>query len=284
VVAPVAPLASRRSGRNISELAYVQALGQSAGRFRIPDQLFLVHRVVLSAAEVGGGSMSVGNGRSTGHLTGQDVAPDLRWERAFWSAGLRRVAGVDEVGRGAMAGPLVAAAVILPASEGWALRRLRAALADVRDSKLLSPERRIELRDRIEQTAVAIGVGVVPVPEIDAVGLGPANRMAMERAVFGLDIDVDALVIDACVLDLGCPQSGPINGDALSTSVAAASIVAKVTRDRVMVALGQEDPRYGFELHKGYCSAFHKARLAEHGPCLHHRRCFSPVAGWNPGS
>jgi ribonuclease HII len=197
---------------------------------------------------------------------------------------MRRVAGVDEVGRGAMAGPLVAAAVILPASEGWALRRLRAALTDVRDSKLLSPERRVELLDRIEQTAVAIGGGVVPVAELDAVGLGPANRMAMERAVFGLDVDVDALVIDACVLDLGCPQSGPIDGDALSTSVAAASIVAKVTRDRVMVALGQEDPRYGFELHKGYCSAFHKARLAEHGPCLHHRRCFSPVASWDPDS
>src|SRR5918998_77206 len=199
--------------------------------------------------------MSVKNGRSHGRLTGPDAAPDLRWERAFWSAGLRRVAGVDEVGRGAMAGPLVAAAVVFPASEGRALRRLRAALADVRDSKLLSPERRIELLDRIEQTAVTIGVGVVPVT-----------------------------VIDACVLDLGCPQSGPIDGDALSTSVAAASIVAKVTRDRVMVALGQEDPRYGFEVHKGYCSAFHKARLAEHGPCLHHRRCFSPVAGWDPGA
>src|SRR5918994_1738018 len=238
----------------------------------------------MSATEVGGEVMSVGNGRSNGRLTGPGAAPDLRWERAFWSAGLRRVAGVDEVGRGAMAGPLVAAAVIFPAAEGWALRRLRTALADVRDSKLLSPEQRVALLDRIEQTAVAIGIGVVPVAEIDTVGLGPANRMAMERAVFSLDVDVDALVIDACVLDLGCPQSGPIDGDALSISVAAASIVAKVTRDRVMVALGQEDPRYGFEFHKGYCSAFHKARLAEHGPCVHHRRCFSPVAGWDPGS
>ncbi len=164
------------------------------------------------------------------------------------------------------------------------MRRLRAALTGVRDSKLLLPERRVQLSDRIKQTAVAIGIGVVPVAEIDDVGLGPANRMAMERAVFDLGIDVDALVIDACVLDLGYPQSGPIDGDALSTSVAAASIVAKVTRDRIMVALGQEDPRYGFELHKGYCSAFHKARLAEHGPCLHHRRCFSPVAVWGPGS
>jgi ribonuclease HII len=197
---------------------------------------------------------------------------------------MRRVAGVDEVGRGAMAGPLVAAAVMFPAVEGWSLRRLRAALDGVRDSKLLTPERRVELANAIEQHAVAIGTGIVPVAEIDAVGLGPANRMAMERAVFALGIDVDALVIDACVLDLGCPQSGPINGDALSVSVAAASIVAKVTRDRMMVALGQEEPRYGFELHKGYCSDLHKSRLAEHGPCAHHRRCFSPVATWDPGA
>jgi ribonuclease HII len=105
--------------------------------------------------------------------------------------------------------------------------------------------------------------------------------MAMERAVLQLDIDVDALVIDACVLDLGYPQSGPIDADAMSLSVAAASIIAKVARDRVMIALGQEDPRYGFELHKGYCSDLHKARLAEFGPGPHHRRCFAPVAAWD---
>jgi ribonuclease HII len=102
----------------------------------------------------------------------------------------------------------------------------------------------------------------------------------MERAVFALDVEVDALVIDACVLDLGCPQSGPIDGDALSLSVAAASIVAKVTRDRMMVELGAIDPRYGFEQHKGYCSDLHKARLSEYGPGPHHRRCFAPVAAW----
>ena len=190
------------------------------------------------------------------------------------------MAGVDEVGRGAMAGPLVAAAVVFPASEGWALRRLKSAIDGIRDSKMLSPERRVVLLETIERTAVSIGVGIVPVAEIDALGLGPANRIAMERAVLPLDIDVDALVIDACVLDLGCPQSGLIDGDALSVSVAAASIVAKVTRDRMMVTLGQEEPRYGFELHKGYCSELHQARLAEHGPCLHHRRCFGPVARW----
>lgn len=228
--------------------------------------------------------MGAENGRARASLISRAQAPHLRWERAFWSAGMRRVAGVDEVGRGAMAGPLVAAAVVFPACEGWALRRLKTAIDGVRDSKMLSPERRVALLETIQNTAVAIGVGVVPVEEIDAVGLGPANRIAMERAVFRLDIDVDALVIDACVLDLGCPQSGPIDGDALSTSVAAASIVAKVTRDRLMVALGQEDPRYGFELHKGYCSELHKARLAEHGPCLHHRRCFAPVARWDASS
>ena len=151
----------------------------------------------------------------------------------------------------------------------------------VRDSKMVSPERRVELLESIERTAAAIAVGVVPVSEIDVLGLGPANRIAMERAVLNLEIDVDALVIDACVLDLGCPQSGLIDGDALSASVAAASIVAKVTRDRMMVALGQAEPRYGFELHKGYCSELHQARLAEHGPCVHHRRCFAPVARWD---
>jgi ribonuclease HII len=149
---------------------------------------------------------------------------------------------------------------------------------------MLSPERRVVLLETIERTAVAIGVGVVPVDEIDDLGLGPANRIAMERAVFHLDLDIDALVIDACVLDLGLPQSGLIDGDALSTSVAAASIVAKVTRDRMMVDLGLEEPRYGFELHKGYCSELHQARLAEHGPCVHHRRCFAPVARWGAGT
>ena len=206
--------------------------------------------------------------------------PDLRWEQAFWRSGLPLVAGVDEVGRGAMAGPLVAAAVVFPACQGWALRRLRTTLSGVRDSKLLTPERRGELLGAIELTALAIGIGVVPVEELDAVGLGPANRIAMERSVLRLAVDVDALVIDACVLDLGCPQSGPIDGDALSVSVAAASIVAKVTRDRMMTDLGREEPRYAFERHKGYCSALHKARLAQHGPSTHHRRCFSPVANW----
>jgi ribonuclease HII len=180
-----------------------------------------------------------------------------------------------------MAGPLVAAAVILPASQHYDLGKT---LSGVRDSKLLPHDRRVELLADIEAVAQSIGVGIVPVDELDSMGLGAANRIAMERAVLQLDVEADALLIDACVIDLGLPQLGPIDGDALSLSIAAASIVAKVTRDRMMINLAVEEARYGFELHKGYCSPLHKARLAEHGPSVHHRRCFSPVALWERSS
>lgn len=178
-----------------------------------------------------------------------------------------------------MAGPLVAAAVILPVHRRADLAE---ALDGVRDSKVLTHERRIELLATIGAVAQGIGVGIVPVEELDSMGLGAANRVAMERAVLQLDVEADALLVDACVIDLGLPQLGPIDGDALSLSIAAASIVAKVTRDRIMIDLASREDRYGFELHKGYCSPLHKARLAEHGPSAHHRRCFSPVAAWEP--
>lgn len=207
--------------------------------------------------------------------------PSLEWESVFWECGIRCVAGVDEVGRGAMAGPLVAAAVILPADRRGDLGDV---LSGVRDSKLLTHERRVEVLADIEALAQSIGVGIVPVDELDGMGLGAANRIAMERAVLHLDVEADALLIDACVIDLGLPQMGPIDGDALSLSIAAASIVAKVTRDRMMIDLAATEARYGFELHKGYCSPMHKARLAEHGPSTHHRRCFSPVAAWGQSS
>jgi ribonuclease HII len=201
-------------------------------------------------------------------------------ERAFWRAGLRRVAGVDEVGRGALAGPLVAAAVVLPCCEGAALRRLRAALAGVRDSKCLLPARRRELVGPIGAAAEAVAIGVVEAGELDALGVGPANRLAMERAVLALPITVDALALDACVVDLALPQVGLIDGDALCLSIAAASIVAKVTRDRMMTERDAADPRYGFAAHKGYASALHRERLLRHGPGPLHRRCFAPVREW----
>lgn len=207
--------------------------------------------------------------------------PSLEWESVFWNCGIPCVAGVDEVGRGAMAGPLVAAAVILPADRP---DYLASVLGDVRDSKLLSHQQRVDVLANITAVARSIGVGIVPVDELDGMGLGAANRIAMERAVLRLDIAPEALLVDACVIDLGLPQLGPIDGDALSLSIAAASIVAKVTRDRMMIDLAHDEDRYGFELHKGYCSPLHKARLAEHGPSIHHRRCFSPVAAFGRSS
>ena len=204
--------------------------------------------------------------------------PTLAVERSFWRAGLQRVAGVDEVGRGALAGPLVAAAVVLPCCAGPALRRMRATLIDVRDSKLLPPERRQQLVGPICAVADAVAVGVVEAGELDAIGVGAANRQAMERAVNALAIEVDALVLDACVLDLGLPQVGLIDGDATCLSIAAASIIAKVMRDRIMVEADGIDPRFGFAEHKGYGTAAHLERLARFGPGPIHRRCFAPVA------
>jgi ribonuclease HII len=208
---------------------------------------------------------------------GQIAIPSLEWESVFWNCGIPHVAGVDEVGRGAMAGPLVAAAVVLPAERRDHISEV---LSGVRDSKLLTHQRRVAVLEEIKEVASSIGVGIVPVDELDSMGLGAANRIAMERAVLQLDVSADALLVDACVIDLGLPQLGPIDGDALSLSIAAASIVAKVTRDRMMIELAAEEERYGFEIHKGYCSPLHKARLAEHGPSIHHRQCFSPVAAW----
>lgn len=185
------------------------------------------------------------------------------------------VAGVDEVGRGALAGPLVAAAVILPACTGWELRRLRAGLAAVRDSKMLAPQQRERLLDHISACACGVGIGMVPADELDEIGVAAANRQAMERAVLALALEPDALLLDACVLDLGLPQVGRIKGDAVCLSIAAASIVAKVTRDRMMTEYHETDSRYGFAIHKGYGTRTHLAALREHGPCAIHRRSFS---------
>lgn len=204
--------------------------------------------------------------------------PHLDHERAFWRHGAPAVAGVDEVGRGALAGPLVAAAVVLPCCDGVALRRLRRTLTSVRDSKQLSPEQRRALIEPIMAAASTVAVGIVEVTELDAIGLGAANRLAMERAVLGLAAPVDALMLDACVIDLDLPQVGLIDGDARCLSIAAASIVAKVHRDQLMIDLDDVDGRYAFARHKGYGSALHQQRLRLHGPSPHHRRCFGPVA------
>jgi len=200
----------------------------------------------------------------------------LSWERQVWKGGYRQVAGVDEVGRGALAGPLVAAAVILPPSIGDAWPA-DSGWAAIRDSKTIPHETRVRLAGWIAESGAVISIAEVSCLELDAIGLAAANRCAMERAVLGLRIDPDMLLIDALTIDLDTPQIGIIDGDAQSLSIAAASIIAKVHRDRIMAELDRSDPAYGFGRHKGYGVPAHLAALAKHGPCPHHRQSFAPV-------
>ncbi len=204
--------------------------------------------------------------------------PSLAWERRFWQEGQTIIAGVDEVGRGAIAGPLVAAAVIFPSGEGGHLRTLRASLRGVCDSKRLDPLARLRLARRIETVASAVSIGAVPSWELDNIGLAAANRLAIERAVWGLNVAPQAILLDACTIDHDAPQVGLIRGDALSLSIAAASIVAKVTRDAIMEDLDEIVGSYGFALHKGYGTPNHLASLRLYGPCPYHRHTFAPVA------
>lgn len=194
------------------------------------------------------------------------------FEFAWRGAGFRAIAGVDEAGRGALAGPLVAAAVILPADAFVATSRL----AGLNDSKVLSRKERERLADELRDAA-EIGIGSVASSEIDEFGLAAANRIAMERAVWSLPVEPDALLIDAFTLDSELPQHAIIDGDALCMSIAAASIIAKVTRDEIMRDAHRRDQRYGFDQHKGYGAPLHLEALRRHGPCELHRRCFAPV-------
>jgi ribonuclease HII len=200
---------------------------------------------------------------------------DLAFERELWQAGVRHVAGADEVGRGSWAGPLVAAAVILPSDHD----AVAALLGQVDDSKKLTPRVREHLCDLIRSVSLAVGVGNASAEEVDRMGIVPANRLALERAVAGLTVAPDFLLLDFLTLPgLMLPQRGIAHGDALSLSIAAASIIAKVTRDRWMCAQEQMYPGYGFARHKGYGTAEHRAALDRLGPCELHRRSFAPVA------
>jgi ribonuclease HII len=192
-----------------------------------------------------------------------------RYERAARANGARVVAGVDEVGRGALFGPVVAAAVVLP--EGCRIQGLR-------DSKQLLPDERERLARIVERKALAIAIEEVDAETIDRINIYQATRMAMTAAVLGLPIQPDHLLIDALRLDLVCAQTSIIYGDSLSISIAAASVVAKVYRDRRMCQLDREYPQYGLASHKGYSTPEHKQALAAHGPCPLHRRSFRPVA------
>jgi len=200
----------------------------------------------------------------------------LKHERELWSAGYRRVAGLDEVGRGAWAGPVVAAAVILPPDEEETCFKLR----EVRDSKVLSPLKREALAPLIAQTALAVGIGLASAQFIDRHGIVAATRLAMLMAVRKLPLVPHYLLIDALQLPDATPQRGLIHGDAQVLSIAAASIVAKVFRDRLMVALDEYCPGYGFAAHKGYGTTVHRTALARLGPCAAHRFSFAPLRGY----
>jgi ribonuclease HII len=182
---------------------------------------------------------------------------------------LMPVCGIDEAGRGPLAGPVVAAAVILDAK-----RRPRG----IRDSKMLTADAREELYCHIMASAI-VGVGVADVERIDQVNILRASLWAMSEAVRALAMAPAFALVDGNMLpSLDCPGEAIIEGDALCVSIAAASIIAKVTRDRLMIELANEFPHYGFEQHKGYCTELHLAALQSYGPTPHHRRSFAPVA------
>ena len=197
------------------------------------------------------------------------MGPTKEFEQEAWFCGYRHIAGLDEAGRGPLAGPVVAAAVILPFS---------CRLPGVNDSKQLTESERQELFAAIFKKAVAIGVGSADAGEIDAINILEATRLAMRRAIAGLDPPPDYLLVDALTLPgVPLPSRPIIKGDALSVSIAAASIIAKVTRDRLMARYHRTYPQYNFLSHKGYCTEEHLQRLADHGPCAIHRRTFEPV-------
>lgn len=201
--------------------------------------------------------------------------PTCKFEKSFWSRGLSYVAGIDEVGRGAWAGPVLAGAVILPPELSRSARR---ELAGARDSKLLSPAQRQALCGPICQVALAHATGLATRAEIDEMGIVPATRLAMQRAVQSLGVAPQALLIDALRLPFfELPQNAIIRGDQLSLSIACASILAKVTRDQMMVELDGRVPGYHFARHKGYGTAEHRAALEELGVSAEHRVSFAPV-------
>jgi ribonuclease HII len=192
----------------------------------------------------------------------------LKYEKQAWASGARMVAGVDEVGRGSLFGCVVAAAVIL--DPGYRVRGLR-------DSKLLPPDRRELLAERIREHAVAWAVAAVDAARIDQINIYQASRAAMRDAVMFLSPCADHLLIDALRIDCEMPQDAIIHGDALSASIAAASILAKVERDRMMCEWDTVFPEYGLASHKGYSTPKHLAALRELGPTPLHRQSFAPV-------
>lgn len=199
----------------------------------------------------------------------RSLACGNKYEKAARAQGAMRIAGVDEVGRGALFGPVVAAAVVLPPDT-----RIRG----LRDSKQLAREERERLAEVIARKAEAVAVAEIDVETIDRVNIYQATRLAMAAAIQKLTVTPDHLLIDAMLLDMDCAQTSIVYGDSLSISIAAASVIAKVHRDGLMRELDRTYPQYGLASHKGYGTPEHLAALARHGPCVLHRKSFRPVA------
>lgn len=202
------------------------------------------------------------------------AAPTLQIEQSLWAQGFVHVAGIDEAGRGALAGPVVAAAVVVTptcaAAPVWAI---------VRDSKLLSAAQRKTLAVEIRECAASWAVGVVDAAQIDAIGIAAATRMAMQQAVAALACVPDHLLIDWVRLPhIAIRQISQPKADRTMAVVAAASILAKVYRDQLMTDYDLQYPGYGFAAHKGYGVAAHLAAIAQLGPCTLHRHSFAPIA------
>ncbi len=206
-------------------------------------------------------------------------APDLVLELALYNDGIAIIAGIDEAGRGAWAGPVVAAAVVLPLERS----DLKSELDGVRDSKLLSSRQRRLWAGKILEIASTIGVGQATAEDVDTLGLILATRTAMTRALHELDLSPDYLLIDHILLpESELPQTALPRGDAIVLSIAAASIIAKVTRDTIMIELDERYPGYGFPQHKGYGTSVHQQALTALGPAPVHRRSFTPIAALLP--
>lgn len=201
---------------------------------------------------------------------GKRVEQMWSYEKEYWSQGVRWIAGVDEAGRGPLAGPVVAAAVILPDDFD---------AMGLNDSKQLTAEQREELRERILKNAISIGVGIVDVEYIDRYNILQATYEAMRQAIRECHLEPELLLLDAVKLPgIHTDQISIIKGDATSHSIAAASVMAKTTRDRLMIDYSKLYPEYGFEEHKGYSAPRHYEALDRYGPCPIHRRSFQPIA------
>ena len=201
------------------------------------------------------------------------INPTLELEQKLWEKGYMKICGLDEVGRGPLAGPVVAGAVVTEKKEQF--------LDGVRDSKTMTEKRREYFFEKIKEVSSGWGIGIVESWEIDELGLSKAIQKAMELAVKDIGFKVDFLIADGNIAQIyNYPMETIVDGDSLHYSISAASVIAKVTRDRMMKEYALKYPEYGFERHVGYGTKIHMDALKRLGPCEIHRKCFKPVANF----